>query len=431
MIRKKILVIAPYPIASPRHGGQKRTKALVDNYRTFVRDVKFVAVFHKASYPDFEAEDIPLGQIENLNLIDKKPYAMDQIIGKAINNDTHVRSQFAKVLQEYAPDIIHVEQSFLYEGLSVLLNELNLHPFLIFGSQNIEHTMKAAIYEGQVIPEKEKQELIEETRRVEERFSKEADLVVAVSASDADELRKMGAKTLVIAPNGIETTHPTSESLAYWNDFKRREGVRQMIGFVGSGHPPNYTGFLDVVGEDTRFLPDDAKIVMAGGVSEYFKATYSYNTPKKHAKLWAGIIPVGFLDEDILTGFIASCDVIILPITSGGGSNLKTAEALLSGKKIVATDYAFRGFEAYQKLPNVRRANEKSDFQETLKEALKAGVIERSAQETALVQHVSWEYCLKALRTGLRKGLRPTVSDAVGISRKYAGKAVRRLKRLL
>jgi len=431
MIRKKLLVIAPYPITSPRHGGQKRTKALVENYKMFVRDVKFVAVFHKASYPDFDAEDIALGQIENLNLIDKKPYAMDQIIGKAIDNDTHVRSQFAKVLQEYQPDIIHVEQSFLYEGLSILLKELNLHPFLIFGSQNIEYKMKAAIYDNQPIPETEKRELVEETRQIEARFSKEAQLVVAVSKGDAEALTEMGADKVVVAPNGIERLHPTKEALVYWEAFKREKNIRHMIGFVGSGHPPNYTGFIDMVGLDTQFLAKDEKIVMAGGVSEYFKATYAYGSSKKHTKFWSGVVPVGFLDEDILTGFIASCDVIILPITSGGGSNLKTAEALLSGKKIVATDYAFRGFEAYEKLPNIRRANEKPDFQEALKEALKAGYIERSQQEMALVQQVSWEYCLKALRTALRRNLRPTASDALRVSKKYAGKAVRRVRRLL
>ena len=431
MIRKKLLVIAPYPIASPRHGGQKRTKALVDNYRSFVRDVKFVAIFHKASYAEFDPDDIPLGQIENLELIDKKPYAMDQIIGKAIDNDTHVRSQFAKVLQEYRPDIIHVEQSFLYDGLSTLLNELNIHPYLIFGSQNIEYKMKAAIYDGQAIPEKEKKELVAQTREIEERFSKEASLVVAVSDGDGKALKEMGAKKVVIAPNGIERIQPTKEALAYWSSFKRTQGIRHMIGFIGSGHPPNYTGFIDTIGLDTTFLPKGAKIVMAGGVSEYFKATYNYKNTKKHASLWSGVVPVGFLDEDMLTGFIASCDVILLPITSGGGSNLKTAEALLSGKKIVATDYAFRGFEAYLKLPNIRRANEKLEFQEALQEALRTGYIEPTAKDVALARRVGWTYCLKGLKGAVRRGILPTAKDLAKLSRSYAGKAVRKVKRLL
>jgi glycosyltransferase involved in cell wall biosynthesis len=428
MIRKKLLVIAPYPITSPRHGGQKRTKALVDNYRSFVRDVKFVAIFHKASYPDFDIDDIPLGQIENLNLIDKRPYAMDQIIGKAIDNDRHVRSQFAKVLQDYQPDIIHVEQSFLYEGLSILLNELNLHPYLIFGSQNIEYKMKDAIYDGQAIPTKEKKELVDQTRKIEERFSKEASLVVAVSEGDASQLRQMGAKRVVIAPNGIEHAQPTKKALAYWDEFKRKQGIRHMIGFVGSGHPPNYTGFIDTVGLDTRFLPKGAKIVMAGGVSEYFKATYNYKNTKKHANLWVGVVPVGFLEEDILTGFIASCDVVLLPITSGGGSNLKTAEALLSGKKIVATDYAFRGFEAYLRLPNIWRANEKSEFQKILTDALRVSYIEPTSKERSLARRVGWTYSLKPLRIAVRRGVR---KGAVKILRSYAGRAIRKARRLL
>jgi hypothetical protein len=48
----------------------------------------------------------------------------------------------------------------------------------------------------------------------------------------------------------------------------------------------------------------------------------------------------------------------LLPITQGEGSNLKTAEALLSGKPIVATSHSFRGYEEFQYLPHITIADD-------------------------------------------------------------------------
>src|SRR4051794_36685524 len=113
-------------------------------------------------------------------------------------------------------------------------------------------------------------------------------------------------------------------------------------------------GFVEMVGKDSSFLPEGNKIVLAGGISEYFRATYQ---GQKYVKFWKNILPLGFLSEEHLTGLLAQSDIILLPITSGGGSNLKTAEAILSGKKIVATNFAFCGFEKYARLPNIYIAN--------------------------------------------------------------------------
>ena len=44
---------------------------------------------------------------------------------------------------------------------------------------------------------------------------------------------------------------------------------------------------------------------------------------------------------------------MLLPITYGGGSNLKTAEALLTGHPIIATAKAFRGCEVFTDMPGM------------------------------------------------------------------------------
>jgi hypothetical protein len=56
-----------------------------------------------------------------------------------------------------------------------------------------------------------------------------------------------------------------------------------------------------------------------------------------------------------------------LPITIGEGSNLKTAEALESGRPIVGTSKAFRGFESALTLPHVTVADSPIDFRRAVR----------------------------------------------------------------
>ncbi len=420
MINQKLLVIAPYPISDSRHGGQKRVSAIVENYRKLFETVKFVAIFHKVSYPSFSPDDIPLGARENLEAIDTNPLAVDQIIGKSINTDSHVRSFFAKMLLEYKPDIIHVEQVFLYDGLSVLLKELNMTPKLVYGSQNIEHKMKAAIYEDLSIDKSLASSLVADTKRLEVRFSREADLVIAVSDEDAEVHRTMGSRNVIVARNGIAPLQKIDvEVLSEYATLKKKKLIKHIITFIGSGHPPNYLGVLELIGDDTTFLPQASRLVLGGGVSEYFKTKFPKNN---YPKLWKNLIATGMLTEARLTDLIRNTDIFILPITSGGGSNLKTAEAIQANRKIVATTYAFRGFEEYLSLPNIYIADDANTFKDVVIAALSEPFVQRSSAQEDLAKKVQWEYCLepinlKITRLAERSSLKVLLRKAKGRAR--------------
>jgi hypothetical protein len=56
--------------------------------------------------------------------------------------------------------------------------------------------------------------------------------------------------------------------------------------------------------------------------------------------------------------------VILLPIPYGGGSNLKTAEAICSGRPIVGTIKSFRGFDNFTNSRNTVITDEIDDFKE-------------------------------------------------------------------
>jgi glycosyltransferase involved in cell wall biosynthesis len=77
----------------------------------------------------------------------------------------------------------------------------------------------------------------------------------------------------------------------------------------------------------------------------------------------ARLVPCGFQDVEQLDALLEYANAVLLPITIGEGSNLKTAEALVSTLPIVATTKAFRGFEHFGNSPGVYIADTADEFQ--------------------------------------------------------------------
>lgn len=401
MKRSKVLIVGSYPIVKPQHGGQKRAKAIFDFYRSELADARYVGVFHRGQYPEWSEDDLPLGDPKIIAKVDKHPYASELICGDAISNDIHVRSYMAKLLMDYKPNIIHIEQPFAYLGLKPLLSELGMKPFIVFGSQNIEYILKKRIFSELRVTHQLADRWVKKTKDLEYELSREADLVVAVNHEDAISHKEMGAKACIIAGNGIERSNAPEADIKYWEDIKKREKIDTILAFVGSGHPPNWEGFVNLIGTNMDFLPRNSKIIVAGGVSDYFDKNFN----KNDVGFWSAIKTAGKLEEGRLAALLALSDIILLPIITERGSNLKTAEAILTRKKIVATDSTFHGFERFSSLPNVYIGNNKDEFKKAILKAIAAPYVTPSRYEVSLSEKVQWEYCLQPIKKALRKRL--------------------------
>lgn len=401
MVKKKILIIGVYPIKRPQHGGQKRLAAIVELYKQIFSEVKFVAIFPPDYYQVYDRSDIAVKGATRKKTTDS-PYTGDIICGLAIHDDPKVRGRMEKLLTSFKPDVIQCEQVFPYFGLKPLLEELGMHPKIVQSSQNIEYTQKLEILSnaGYADEAKEASELI---KKWETDMSTHADLSVAVSPEDAAELAELGAKHPVVAPNGIAKHHASQAARDRWAQFRQQERVTKIATFVGSAHPPNWFGFLATVGDRMGFMPPDARIMLAGSISDYFHDTFVEKKLRpEYITFWNRVHAAGRMTDDALYGLIDSSDVILLPITEGGGSNLKTAEAILSGKKIVATSYAFRSFEDYMDLPNVYIADTPEDYRQTLLKAFDAPFKKRTKEQEALAEKVQWQYCLQPMVEGVK-----------------------------
>lgn len=385
-------MIGMYPIMNPMHGGQLRVRAIYDAYIRNGIDVKYFSVSPVGAYESFWADD----QTFQSSSYDEN--RADIITGDALYKDSITRNRLIDTIKKYRPNVIQFEQSFGYIGFEKLINETKWFGKIIYSSQNIEFKLKGSILNSKVpkLAEDVVDKVIRQVRVTEKNLVKRADLVIACTDEDATQLRTMGAKNIVVARNGINDKIVDKDNLWFWDTNLTNEGINKKILFVGSAHPPNLYGFRDMVGYSLGFLPKTSRLLVVGGVCNLILGDLR-NIPNYIAETFVARVKLlGKVSEKDLASLIKLADVIILPITSGGGSNLKTAEAILSCNQIVATRLAFRSFEEYMVLNNVTLTDEPNIFRLSMISQAKKGK-DISQPERDLSQTVTWDYTLQSL----------------------------------
>jgi hypothetical protein len=97
------------------------------------------------------------------------------------------------------------------------------------------------------------------------------------------------------------------------------------------------------------------------------------------------------IDDRQLWAIKSACHGALLPILAGGGSNLKTAEALTLGKWVVATPTALRGFEAFAQAEGVIVANNRRDFHRGMARVLCSPPLEISEASRKARDALHWD----------------------------------------
>lgn len=391
---KKVLMFGTYPIINAQHGGQQRVSALVKAYKSAGADVRYVAVFQKNFYPDYSSTDIALAEPETpQSLLDV--YTSDMQSGKRISTDTVARQRVAHLIRDYSPDVIQIEQMFPYFGLKDIIKDVGWHGKLIYSSHNIEYELKRSILSGAGVSKNELEGAVAEIREKEAQLVADSDLVVACTQADARKYERMHAKKIVVSPNGIHDRMVGFEVIQRWRNRFKKEGIVNPVLYIGSAHPPNLSGYVDMVGFGLGFMPPSSKLLFVGGVSDIIKQklTDQPNYIQATFKLRANFL--GRVSEDDLGALLSVAKTIILPITEGGGSNLKTAEAILSQKAVVATKHALRSYEAYAELPTIRVANDQRSFMTAIRQSVLEQTPNLNSSQVLLASRVSWKYALQ------------------------------------
>lgn len=280
-------------------------------------------------------------------------------------------------------DVIHIEHPWAIQ----LATNLRKHPecrdaLLVYGSHNIEHQLYRGLWEKQQLWNRNAQRLYEHIKATEVECAKHADLCWAVSEQDAHVLRDtLRAKHVVLAPSGCRE-FPAKAPIPGLPDCP-------YVIFVGGAYSPNVDGFVEWCGNTLTYLPANTAIVIAGAAGDVIA-----NKPQYHTDLTRGaLINFGKTPQNLLDQLILHASAVILPISTGGGTNLKTAEALRSQRPLVATEASMRGFEDWNGESGVHIATTPRDFQQMIVNHLSNEA--NHDWQRRNVDYLGWQCCLK------------------------------------
>ena len=334
--RKKIYFFLNY---SPEEifGGQIRSCAMIKFYASLGFDVN-------GCYIDTSNSESKQNIDESKNFFKIHRSLKDYIGwhgGQHLANDFMLNNpsnyeQLINNIKSVNPDIFVFEEPWLFAlqnipSFKALLNGKKI----IYDSHNLEHVMLQNINPDA--------KLVEATKNLEIELCKSADLLIATSKGEYNffTLHKQQRANLVLIPNCSNLYLPNTSSKSIKDIFK--DNI--IFSFISSAHTPNVLSAKELFCFMPLFLDENSKIAICGGISRHI-LQFVQKLPT--AELWLEkLLFVPKLTRDEIMWVYNLSHAIILPILYGDGTNIKTAEALLSNKYVIGTNKAFRGYEAF------------------------------------------------------------------------------------
>lgn len=177
-----------------------------------------------------------------------------------------------------------------------------------------------------------------------------ADSIICLNNRDSQLLKKLYSR-------GADCILPISFDDIFDITKMQRNSKEKTLLFIGSFFPPNYNGIKWFVKNVMNRLPD-YRLVIVGK-----------NFEKCADELSGGNVETVGTVEDLSKYYYGAC-CIVMPILYGAGMKVKTAEAMMYGMNIFASDEALEGY-AIDKLSGVYRCNTATEFILKIKDAFR------------------------------------------------------------
>ena len=385
----RVLALSTYPIVKPVHGGQRRIDAFARHLRDAGWDYQYAAIYEAPHYAKAVVgeNDIPLqyvgGEWGGLPLI------ADIQSGVYAATSPAAYAHFKAVFERVRPDLIQLEHPFMWPLVRRLRAEgvASAVP-IVYASHNWEGPLKHDMLLRAGAPPAAAQRAADYIHALELELVAASVAVAAVSEADAAHYRQASPDTPVfVVPNGVaRPVTPSAQDEALTRDF----GDEKYLLFVGSAYPPNIDGFVNLVlKRGLYFRPPVKCLAICGGAAHGIadSAAFKANAGANHRR--ATLFPA--VSDGGLEALKRGGHAVLLPIQFGGGSNLKTAEALASGKWVVATSTALRGFSQFLDAPGVIVADTPDAFHAAIVQVLAAPPLVLDPAATAAREVVYWD----------------------------------------
>lgn len=367
----RILQLSTHSTLVPRHGGQFRSHHIGRCLEQAGFEVSRIAVCWRTEHDLDDARE-PIIDVRQTNYWSSATYRAARAWGTyfadyyaafAVAEAPHLKSELYAKIAAARPDAILLEHPWTWLLVKTLPGVTSGVVRVVYSSQNVEAPLKRRMAReaGLTVPE----DLLVAVEEFERDLVTSAWATVACTPTDAEIFLSWGAGRLVVANNGAIR--------------KRRDNLLGALPpplspetrfalFVGSSHLPNVSGFFKFLAPALLRLRPHERIVITGSMCDSINARIAAS-PLRHYQD-RRLVSLGFVDELVLDALLANASAILLPIEYGGGSNVKTAEALAAGRPVIATKSAFRGFAEYEALSSVTLAETPEAFESAIRDAL-------------------------------------------------------------
>jgi len=250
--------------------------------------------------------------------------------------DPSVARAITRHLERHNVSVVILEQAFLIDTVATVVD--NVGASLVYSCENIEYRLRADLERFEYLW-KRPLDRADRVRELEQKAASLATVVTAICPTDQQWLRDEFGVESVLVPNGSSIAEmPLSGA-----SCGPRAGEPVDFVMAGSSYWPNLEGFASIANPSLAFLPPTTRIHIAGSMAtEVLKWR---DIERRHSINASRIVRRGFLDMTELVATMQASRAVLVPVFTGEGSNLKSADALACGRPVVMTERATRGYE--------------------------------------------------------------------------------------
>lgn len=249
--------------------------------------------------------------------------------------------QLNNMIKEFQPDLVIVEELWLYHYLSVIENH---QCYIIFDQHNIEANLFQTIKcsETNLRTWLRKKLHLPQIKFIENSFIQKADQVWICSNQDEELLKNLYGEIgrSHVIPNSINIDYYQSVYLARSQNFHKTQKSQLNILFPGHfGYLPNIEAaqlLIEKIYPKLREIYPDCRLLLVGREPSDFMRQIAKNNPH--------IIVTGEVAD--MRPYLARADLMIVPLQKGGGTRFKILEAFASGCPVISTKKGAEGLKA-------------------------------------------------------------------------------------
>lgn len=328
-LKKKILVLNPFPVYPPTSGGQERVFYLY----------KHVAEYYNViilCFADRRGYKVIAPGLMQITIPKSRTHAMAELkISSAFGLST---CAMTPMVSRYTPEYAYILSTHINDAAAVILSHpylydevkrLNVTTPIIYDAHNVEFKLHREILPAAAT------QLLSEIARVEQAACQDSQLIITCSQQDADalaELYSVDSAKFKVVPNGADITKRLLTSRLSYVNNKLSQGIEYPLAmFMGSCHVPNINAAQHILNMAQK-LPN-IQFNLLGSLSRAFQKR----------QLPANVEMSGIVTEDEKNKMLCTADIALNPVLSGSGTNIKMFDYMAAGIPIVTTEYGARG----------------------------------------------------------------------------------------